>query len=65
MVVGPLIVLGCAGVLLVMVMALDVAVAGDAQAALLVITHVITLPSAIELLEYVAPVPTFVVPFFH
>ena len=58
-------VLGIAGVLLVMVIELDVAVVGEAQVALLVITQVIILPSAIEEFEYVVPVPTLVAPFFH
>ena len=42
---------GCAGVLLVIVMPDDVAVVGEAQVAVLVITHEITLPSAKDELE--------------
>lgn len=65
MFVVPDITLGCAGVLLVMIIGVEVAVVGDTQDALLVITQVIELPSAIDEFEYVAPVPIFVAPFFH
>lgn len=51
--------------LTVIVIALDVAVAGVTQAPVGVMTHVTTLPLAKVLDVYVAPVPTTVVPTFH
>ena len=53
------------GVVTVMAIAFDVAVAGDTQVPDGVMTQVTTSPLASVLEVYVLPVPTLVVPTFH